>query len=133
MRPEDILHNARTRRRAPRDWSVIALWGSVFVSVTMITGTLMWNLGKTLRIESYLRDHGVETCSVLSAPPGTNKDDVAQAIKETCEEYVTARHQLCLDETVHIDKDLRKRRSEYMTCVMSTSQERASLHTLPAR
>lgn len=132
MRPEDILHNARARRRAPRDWSVIALWGSVFVSVTMITGTLMWNLGKSLRVESYLREHGVETCAELSAPPGTKKDDVAQAIKQTCEAYVTARHERCLNETVHIDQDLRKRRSEYMTCVMSTSQERASLTPVTA-
>lgn len=117
------------RRYKPRDWSVAFLWGSLFVSITMITGTMMWNLGKSMRTESYLKEHSIQTCLELNRPPSQMSDDsTVTPFQETCSQIVTQRHEHCVARTQHITEDLRKRRADYMMCVMEQQTQQASLH-----
>ena len=130
MRPEDILERARARaRKRDRDWSVIALWGSIFVSLTMIAATMMWNLGKSLRVHAYLEEHGVESpCVELNLAPGQPAEAADEPLQRGCTELIAERHDTCLEYTAHLREDLRERRSEYVTCVMAQSSvERAAL------
>ncbi len=118
------------RRYKPKDWSVIFLWGSLFVSATMITGTMMWNLGKSMRTESYLKEHSIQTCLELNRPPSQMSDESSKApFEETCSQVVTQRHEDCLTRTEHIKDNLRQRRADYMMCIMEQQTRQASLHT----
>lgn len=117
------------RHYKARDWSIVFLWGSLFVSVTMITGTMMWNLGKSMRTESYLKEHSIQTCLELNRPPSQMSDDSSGTpFKESCAQIVTQRHEHCVVRTQHVTEDLRKRRADYMMCVMEQQTQQASLH-----
>lgn len=124
--PAEILQAARQPK--PREWSALFLWGSILVSVTMITGTLMWNLGKVLRTEAYLREHGVQTCVELNLPPTRSADPASEALQASCELIVTQRHERCLSDTARYSlKQLRERREDYMMCVMEHDSHHAEL------
>ncbi|MEC9440952.1 MAG: hypothetical protein VYE40_07630 [Myxococcota bacterium] len=124
MTPEDLMR-ARQPERPPRDWSVIILWLSILVSVSMVTATLMWNLGRSLKIASYLKNHGVETCVGLHHPPGHKGDVDASPFQNTCKEIVEKKHDTCLDITEDFE-DLRERRTEYMACLMTDGMRLAA-------
>lgn len=107
-------------RPAQRDWSVIALYGSLIISAIMITATLAWHTGKQLRISGYLKEHGVTTCQELKRPYGPkgplSTDKAAQSV---CVQIVERRHDQCLQETQSLAKDLRERRIAYAACLMT--------------
>ena len=119
MTPEDLMR-ARQPERKPRDWSVIILWLSILLSVSMVTATLMWNLGRSLKIASYLEKHGVETCVELHHPPGHKGDAEASPYQN-----------VCLEITENFD-DLRERRTEYMACVMADGMRLAAQSEPPS-
>ena len=124
---DDIYQEVR-RRYKPRDWSVTFLWGSLFISLTMITGTLMWNLGKSMRVESYLKDHSIETCQALHRPPALmDNSEQSAGVFSSCERIVSQRHDRCLDRTKHLHEDLKQRRADYMTCIMEHDSQQAAL------
>ena len=123
----DDIYN-QVHRTSPKDWSVVFLWTSIFLSVTMISGTLMWNLGKGLRTESYLKEQSVQTCAQLHQPPARMTDArTTEPLEEACAEVVARRHARCLERTLALRDDLDTRRHEYMTCIMEQDVRRASL------
>ncbi len=126
---EDIFQEVRRYR--PKDWTVTFLWISLFLSATMITGTLMWNLGKTMRVESYLQEHSVNTCLALHLPPAqmSKPQDSTPSTKQLCEHIVSQSHQRCFDRTEHLKNDLRTRRTDYMACVMELGSQQAAVST----
>lgn len=125
MTPEDFMR-ARELPHTPRDWSKLTLWASLAISATMIMATIMWNVGKELRINSYLKEHGVKTCVQLHEPPGQQPED-ASPFSAECEQVVDNFHDTCLDTTQHVRHDLLERRSQYMACLMASQPRRAAL------
>jgi hypothetical protein len=130
MTPEDLMR-ARQPERKPRDWSVIILWLSILLSVSMVTATLMWNLGRSLKIASYLEKHGVETCVELHHPPGHKGDAEASPYQNVCQQIVEKKHESCLEITENFE-DLRERRTEYMACVMADGMRLAAQSEPPS-
>lgn len=107
-------------RPPQKDWSVIALYGSLIISAIMITATLAWHTGKQLRISGYLKEHGVTTCQELKRPYGPkgplSTDKAAQSV---CVQIVERRHDQCLEDTQSLSKNLRERRIAYAACLMT--------------
>lgn len=127
IRNDDIYQEVR-RRYKSRDWSVTFLWISLFLSLTMVTGTMMWNLGKSMRVESYLKDHSIETCQALHRPPALMDDsDQSASVLGSCERIVSQRHDRCLDRTQYLRENLKQRRADYMTCIMEHDFQQAAL------
>lgn len=112
-------------RKPRRDWSKIALAVSLFLSVTIVTSQFTWELGKSLRTASYLKEHAVQTCAELDTPPAAPVRASA-AVTERCTTIVGGRHKACVELTEHLASDLRAQRAEYMTCVMEVGVMQAS-------
>lgn len=110
-----------------KDWSVVFLWTSLCLSAFIVAGTLVWNLGKSLRISQYLHDHGITTCVELHQPPGSESPK-GDPMREQCRAIVEERHDRCVQES-HTSKQLASRRHEYVTCIMAGASASASLES----
>jgi len=130
MTPEDLML-ARQPERKSYDWSVIVLWASLLISVSMITATLMWNLGRSIKIASYLKEQGVETCVALHHPPGHKGEASSSPYHDACEAIVEKKHDACIETTETYHDDFSKRRTEYMACVIIDGMRLAAQNNKP--
>ena len=142
--PDDGHEDHQSR---PREWSAVMLWVSVFVSINIVFGTITWNFARRIHHERQLQAYATRSCTDLLKTPDqvhapTSAGPKAAGQAESCEAFVEAHHDTCLDQALRLTltQDVAQHgkleqhvADEYVTCLMSLPHDQRFALTSPPR